>query len=120
MATCPRCKSKDSNEEKSWDVIPKTGKGAAMRVTAYKCDSCGVKFRKAVRLDTPRPAPETHAPQTAPVIGHVAALPEGAVESTQPTISSNPTNPNQVAEPIAPLQTQSDSLLHRLNVKFHL
>jgi len=50
LVICPRCKSEDSEEGKSWDVIPKTGKGKAMHVTMYKCRTCANKFRKAARL----------------------------------------------------------------------
>ncbi len=35
--------------------MPKSGKGKAMRVTLYYCKSCGNKYRKASRLDTPPP-----------------------------------------------------------------
>jgi len=53
LIDCPRCKNEDCNEGKSWNVVPKTGKGKAMRVTLYSCSRCSNKFRKGVRIDAP-------------------------------------------------------------------
>jgi len=55
MSTCPRCKSENSEEIKSWDVIPKTGRGKPMRVTLYRCNVCGYKYRKATKIEVPSP-----------------------------------------------------------------
>ncbi|MEM3737392.1 MAG: hypothetical protein QXJ75_04840 [Candidatus Bathyarchaeia archaeon] len=118
MAICPRCKSQDTAEEKSWDVIPKTGKGAAMRVTAYKCSSCGGKFRKAVKLDRSQIAPTTSAPK----VDQAVALPEAESASSsitsQAEVPSPTTNMNEPTNTTAP-QVHHTSLFHRLKERFH-
>lgn len=54
MTECPRCKSGNVEVVKSWDVIPKSGRGKPMRVTLYLCGTCGYKYRKATRIEIPQ------------------------------------------------------------------
>jgi len=74
MIVCPRCKSEDYAEGKSWDVIPKSGKGKAMHVTMYSCNVCSHKFRKATKLDVPT--------QNAPQVNNLDIKPEVKLENT--------------------------------------
>jgi len=47
---CPKCGSKKLQMLKSWDVIPKTRKGPAIRVTLYSCKN-GHKFRRVTKIE---------------------------------------------------------------------
>lgn len=51
MIKCPRCNSENVNANKSWDVIPKSGRGKPIHVTVYQCKDCNHKFRRATKLE---------------------------------------------------------------------
>lgn len=51
MTKCPRCNSENVNANKSWDVIPKSGRGKPIHVTVYQCKDCNHKFRRATKLE---------------------------------------------------------------------
>ena len=65
MAICPRCKNEETDINKSWDVVPKSGKGRAMRVTLHSCNSCGNKFRTGARIDISASTPTEKLSATA-------------------------------------------------------
>lgn len=66
LIRCPRCNSENVDANKSWDVIPKSGRGKPIRVTVYQCKDCNHKFRKATKIEveTPVQPVETTTPQT--------------------------------------------------------
>jgi len=43
---CPKCKSNDVKELKSWIL---KGKGNPTKITIYLCRNCGRKFRKGIK-----------------------------------------------------------------------
>jgi hypothetical protein len=82
MTACPRCKSESAEVVKSWDVIPKSGRGKPMRVTLYLCNTCGYKYRKATKIEvqptvqplTPAEEPKIQQEQQPSVVDEVLKL----------------------------------------------
>jgi hypothetical protein len=112
MVACPRCKSEDYDIGKSWDVIPKSGKGRAMHVTMYSCKICGHKFRKAAKLDvTTNNAPHFNNFDIKPTFKLESAIsfPKPAeVEVTHPTPIIGQNQPEVYEAP------QKDTLFQRI------
>jgi transposase-like protein len=50
LAQCPNCKGDKVVKVKEWSMKPATKKGPALRVSLYKCEACGKKFRIAVKI----------------------------------------------------------------------
>jgi hypothetical protein len=133
LIVCPRCKSEDYNLGKSWDVLPKTGKGKAMRVTLYSCKTCGYKFRKALKLDIPtvpvptrEPFPLTKSTDViaVPVSGEMSSyIKEGKIEIAGSSLAKTapPEVPHPTLEaphPTAATQPHRDSFVDRIRKGF--
>ena len=115
MIVCPRCKSEDYNVGKSWDVVPRSGKGRAMHVTMYSCKICGHKFRKATKLDMPA------LTQNTPQVNNLDIKPEIKLETTPPLLKSadaelaSPLTATEQKVSIVEVEApQNDSLFQRI------
>jgi len=47
---CPKCDSENITLTKTWDIIPKSKRGAGIRILLYRCNNCGSKLRKGEPL----------------------------------------------------------------------
>jgi hypothetical protein len=57
MPTCKKCGAELGQPKKEWDMKPKDGRGPALHVKHYRCDSCKASLRVGEKIPTPVPTP---------------------------------------------------------------